>query len=175
MIPIRAFAGGTAMKRLSLGHIGLHVRNLEEEIAFLELVGAELTSQDTMPNGTRVAFVSLDGDHHHSVALFEDGELLPSGDSKKEKRGVHHVSMETGSRAEVDEWIEKLHAAGIETDGPYIQGEAGGGLMNGSSSYGVFFTDPNGICFEIFAEAQTVAEFRELEARRAKAKQSEPA
>jgi catechol 2,3-dioxygenase-like lactoylglutathione lyase family enzyme len=163
------------MSRLSLGHVGIHVRDLDEEIAFLELVGGELTSRDAFPNGTRVAFVSLDGQHHHSLALFEDGELLPSGDSKKEKRGVHHISMETGSREDVDRWIEKLHANGIETDGPYIQGESGGGLMGGSSSYGVFFTDPNGICFEIFAGAQTVAEFRALETERAKKKQAEPA
>ena len=30
------------MERLSIGHVGLHVRNLEEEIAFLEILGAEV-------------------------------------------------------------------------------------------------------------------------------------
>ena len=52
------------MSRLKMGHIGLHVRNIEEEIEFLSLLGAELTSVDRLDRG-RVAFVSLDGVWHH--------------------------------------------------------------------------------------------------------------
>ena len=43
------------MSHLKIGHVGLHVRNLEEEIAFFEMLGAELTSIDRLPRG-RVAF-----------------------------------------------------------------------------------------------------------------------
>ncbi len=146
------------MTRLSIAHVGLHVRNLEEEIEFLELLGAELTSMDRMPKG-RVAFVSLDGEKHHSLALFEDGEKLPSGDSKKEPRGIHHIAMPTDSRESVDSWKKKLNENGIETDGPHIQGPEGDGMRAGSGSYAIFFTDPNGICFEIYAGAMTVSEF----------------
>lgn len=158
------------MAGFSIGHVGLHVRNLEEEIEFLKKLGGELTSMDRMPRG-RVAFVSLDGVAHHSIALFEDGEVLPSGDSKKEPRGVHHIALRVNSRAEVDRWIGKLKTQGIATDGPHIQGPEGGGLDGGSGSYAVFFTDPNGICFEIFADPMTVTEFR----RKIAVKETQPA
>ena len=151
--------------RFFIGHVGLHVRNLEEEIAFLGILGAEMTSMDATPRG-RVAFVSLDGETHHNLALFEDGEKVPSGDSKKEKRGVHHIALRVQTRGEVDAWVATLKAKGIAIDGPHIQGPEGGGLDAGSSSYSIFFTDPNGVCFEIFSEPMTVAEFRKTRTAR---------
>ena len=157
------------MTRLSIGHVGLHVRDLEEEIAFLELIGGELTCIDRAPVG-RVAFVSLDGERHHSLALFEDGDRLPSGNSKTETVGVHHIALPAESVDKVKSWEEKLAAAGIEIDGPYVQGPDGGGLDGGSGSYAIFFNDPNGICFEIYAGAMTLPEFRRAEAARAAAK-----
>lgn len=144
---------------LQIGHIGLHVRNLEEEIAFFEMLGAQLTSIDRLPRG-RVAFVSLDGVWHHNFALFEDGGNVPSGDTQKERLGLDHVAMMTDSRASVDAWKAKLTAQGMRVTGPQIQGPEGGGLEGGSRSYTIFFTDPNGICFEIFAEPMTVQAFR---------------
>ena len=151
--------------RFLIGHVGLHVRNLEEEIAFLELLGAEVTSMDATSRG-RIAFVSLDGETHHNFALFEDGEPLPSGDSKNERRGLHHIALRVASRAQVDAWIATLKGKGVALAGPHIQGPAGGGLEAGSSSYSVFFTDPNGVSFEIFADPMSVTEFREARAAR---------
>jgi catechol 2,3-dioxygenase-like lactoylglutathione lyase family enzyme len=169
MLPPRAVRQsrkGLWMTRLKIGHVGLHVRNLEEEIEFLQLLGAEVTSVDRLGRG-RVAFVSLDGVWHHNFALFEDGAPLPSGDSQKERLGLDHVAMMTDKRASVDAWKEKLTARGIRVTGPQIQGPDGGGLEGGSGSYTIFFTDPNGICFEIFAEPMTVSEFRGKQAMRA--------
>jgi catechol 2,3-dioxygenase-like lactoylglutathione lyase family enzyme len=151
--------------RFFIGHVGLHVRDLDEEIAFLEILGAEVTSRDTTPRG-RIAFVSLDGETHHNFALFEDGERLPSGDSKKERCGLHHIALRVETRAEVDAWIATLRAKDIALDGPHIQGPEGGGLEAGSSSYSVFFSDPNGVSFEIFSEPMTVGEFRKVRAAR---------
>jgi catechol-2,3-dioxygenase len=153
------------MTRLTIGHVGLHVRNLEEEIEFFEFLGAEVTSIDRLGRG-RVAFVSLDGVWHHNFALFEDGAPLPSGDSQKEKHGLDHVAMMAESRAAVDAWKAKLTARGIRVTGPQIQGPEGGGLEGGSGSYTIFFTDANGICFEIFATPMTVSEFRARRAAR---------
>lgn len=153
------------MSRLKIGHIGLHVRDIEEELEFLDLLGAELTSIDKLKRG-RVAFVSLDGVWHHNFALFEDGAPVPSGNSQKERMGLDHIAMATDSRQSVDAWVEKLTAHGIPVTGPQIQGPEGGGLEGGSGSYTIFFTDPNGICFEIFAEAMTVSEFHDKQVER---------
>ena len=58
----------------------------------------------------------------------------------------------------------KLEAQGLAVNGPFIQGPEGGGLANGSGSDAIFFTDPNGVCFEINTGAMTVAEYHETKA-----------
>jgi catechol-2,3-dioxygenase len=110
------------MKPLTIRHVGIHVRSIEEEMEFLSLLGAEITSMGTLGSRGRIAFVSLDGVYHHNFALFEDGEPLPSGNSQKENMGLDHIAMETESREAVDEWVEKLTAHGIKVSGPQIQG-----------------------------------------------------
>ncbi len=152
------------MPPLTIRHVGIHVKNIEEEMEFLSLLGAELTSIGKIGKRGRIAFVSLDGVWHHNFALFEDGDRLPSGDSQKEKMGLDHIAMATDSRESVDEWVKKLSANGIKVHGPQIQGPEGGGLQEGSRSYTIFFHDPNGVCFEIFSEPVTVGEYREIEA-----------
>ena len=42
--------------RLMIRHVGLHVRNLEEEIEFFELLGAEVTSIDRLGNPNGICF-----------------------------------------------------------------------------------------------------------------------
>jgi len=163
------------MTPLSIRHVGIHVRSIEEEMEFLSLLGAEVTSIGEIGRRGRIAFVSLDGVWHHNFALFEDGEKLPSGDSQREKMGLDHIAMSTDSRKSVDAWVKKLTAAGIDVKGPQIQGPEGGGLPEGSSSYTIFFHDPNGVCFEIFAEPDTVEAFHARVAAREKAKESAPA
>lgn len=156
------------MTPLTIRHVGIHVRSIEEEMAFLSLLGAEVTSIGNLGHRGRIAFVSLDGVWHHNFALFEDGEPLPSGDSQKEKMGLDHVAMATDSRRSVDAWLEKLTANGIKVDGPNIQGPEGGRLNEGSGSYSISFHDPHGVCFEIFAEPMTVSEYRDKAAQREK-------
>ena len=39
------------MARLTIGHIGLHVRDIEEEVEFLETLGGELIGIDPYPTG----------------------------------------------------------------------------------------------------------------------------
>ena len=154
------------MVPLTIRHVGLHVRNIDEEMAFLSLLGAEVTSIGKLGERGRIAFVSLDGVWHHNFALFEDGEPLPSGDSQKEKMGLDHIAMATDSRKSVDEWVKKLTANGIKIDGPHVQGPESGRLNEGSRSYSISFHDPNGVTFEIFAEPMTVSEYREKAAQR---------
>ena len=116
----------------------------------------------------RVAFVSLDGERHHSLALFEDGRRLPSGNSKTEPAGAapHRPAGGKHRRGGCKSWEGRLAAAGVEIDGPYVQGPDGGGLDGGSGSYAIFFNDPNGVCFEIYAGAMTLPEFRRAQASR---------
>lgn len=154
------------MAPLTIRHIGIHVRNIEEEMEFLSLLGAKVTSIGKVGRRGRIAFVSLDGVWHHNFALFEDGEHLPSGDSQKEPMGLDHIAMATDSRKSVDDWVTRLTAKGIKVQGPQIQGPEGGGLNEGSGSYTIFFHDPNGICFEIFADPLTVSEYHETAAAR---------
>lgn len=150
------------MPPLTIQHIGIHVRNIEEEMEFLSLLGAEVTSIGKMGRRGRIAFVSLNGVTHHNFALFEDGEHLPSGDSQREPMGLDHIAMATDSRKSVDDWVKKLTDAGIKIKGPQIQGPEGGGLPEGSGSYTIFFHDPNGVCFEIFTDPMTVSEYNEF-------------
>ena len=157
------------MTPLTIRHVGIHVRDIEEEMEFLSLLGAKMTSIGENGWRGRLAFVSLDGTWHHNLAVFEDGEKLPTGDSQKEPMGLDHIAMATDSRKSVDEWVKKLTASGIEVHGPQIQGPEGGGLDEGSGSYTIFFHDPNGICFEIFADALTVNEYHASAAARTEA------
>jgi catechol-2,3-dioxygenase len=152
------------MTPLTIRHVGIHVKSIEEEMEFLSLLGAELTSIASRGPAGRIGFVSLDGVWHHNFALFEGGEALPSGDSQTEKMGLDHIAMATENRQSVDEWVKNLTANGIKVHGPQIQGPEGGGAQEGSRSYTIFFHDPNGVCFEIFAEPVTVGEYREIEA-----------
>ncbi len=154
------------MPPLTIRHVGIHVRNIEEEMEFLSLLGARVTSIGEVGRRGRIAFVSLDGVWHHNFALFEDGERLPSGDSQTEPMGLDHIAMATDGRKSVDEWVKKLTAHGIDVTGPQIQGPEGGGLDEGSGSYTIFFHDPNGICFEIFADPMTVDEYNAYAAAR---------
>ena len=78
-----------------------------------------------MDNGTRVAFVSMDGERHHTIALFEDGEKLPSGNSRMRGTGLHHIAMPVDSRDDVDKWQKELEEKGVKTAGPSIQGPEG--------------------------------------------------
>ncbi|NKB19421.1 MAG: hypothetical protein GKS01_02645 [Alphaproteobacteria bacterium] len=152
--------GVLIMAGFHVGHMGLHVPSIEEELEFLEKLGGTLTEIDEMDNGTRVAFVSMDGERHHTIALFEDGEKIPSGNSRLKGIGLHHIAMPVESRGDVDQWQRDLENKGVKTAGPSIQGPLGGGLDNGSGSYSIFFQDPNGICFEIYTGSMSVSEFK---------------
>ena len=127
------------MPGFSFGHIGLHVPCIEEEIEFLKKLGGTMTATDQMENGTRVAFVSMDGERHHSLALFEDGEKLASGNSRLKGAGLHHIAMPVKSRDDVDQWQRDLERKGVKIAGPSIQWPEGGRLDNGSGSYSIFF------------------------------------
>jgi len=151
---------GIVMSGLSIGHIGIHVPSIDEELKFLDILGAKLTATDTMKNGVKVAFVSLDGTRHHTIALFEDGQKIPSGNSRTKGTGLHHIAISVESRDIVLRWQRILENNGIKITGPSIQGPDGGGLLNGSGSYSIFFQDPNGICFEIYTGAMSVSEFK---------------
>ena len=148
------------MPGFGFGHIGLHVPSIEEEMEFLEKLGGTMTATDQMENGTRVAFVSMDGERHHALALCEDGEKLASGNSRFKGAGLHHIAMPVESRDEVNQWQRDLEKKGVKTVGPSIQGPEGGGLDNGSGSYSIFFQDPNGICFEIYTGSMNVSKFK---------------
>jgi hypothetical protein len=87
------------MPPLTIQHIGIHVRSIEEEMEFLSLLGAEVTSISEGGRRGRIAFVSLDGVWHHNFALFEDGEPLPSGGNSPPRASPSTVRKFKGRKA----------------------------------------------------------------------------
>ena len=139
------------MAASTIWHVGIHVRDIEEELAFLVLLGAELTSVGESARRGRIAFVSLDRVWHHTSLCSR---------TARRRRAAIAAGTATDSRESVDGRARRLTAQGVAVDGPRIQGPKDSGPDEGSGSYGIFFRDPNGVCFEIFTKPMTVSEYR---------------
>ena len=130
------------MSKLSFetGHVGLNVNDLERSKEFY---------QDVF--GFEVRGESTDADRKYAM-LAQDGKLVltlwqqsASGFSR-ETAGLHHLSFQAKSVAEIKGIEEKLRARGAKLiyDGIVLHSE-------GAKSGGIFFEDPDGIRLEIFA------------------------
>ncbi|WP_424217496.1 VOC family protein (plasmid) [Streptomyces sp. BI20] len=125
---------------LRTGHIGLNVTDVDRSAAFYQRV----LGLDPLGEGE-------DGDRRWTF-LGHDSELVlalwqqASGRFPTELAGLHHLSFQVDSRAEVDAAEEVLRALGAEFayEGVVPHGE-------GAVSGGLFFTDPDGIRLEIYA------------------------
>ena len=122
------------------GHVGLNVNDLERSKEFY---------QDVF--GFEVRGESTDADRKYAM-LAQDGKLVltlwqqsASGFSR-ETAGLHHLSFQAKSVAEIKGIEEKLRARGAKLiyDGIVLHSE-------GAKSGGIFFEDPDGIRLEIFA------------------------
>ncbi|MGW4498941.1 VOC family protein [Micromonospora sp. NPDC004336] len=130
-------AAPTALKT---GHVGLNVTDLDRSIDFYRAVLGLDVQAEGKEEGRRFVFLGRDG--HMLVALWEQSE----GGFPTDRPGLHHLSFQVESIAEVEAVQATLKALGAEFayDGIVPHGE-------GASSGGVFFVDPDGIRLEVYA------------------------
>ena len=114
-----------------VGHIHLHVRNIEEAVGFYhDLIGFDLMGVAT---SFRMAFVSAGGYHHHVGLNTWQGEGAPPPPA--DALGLLYFSIELPDQAALDEVIARVEKAGI----PSKQTEAGL-LIHDPSQNGVLLT-----------------------------------
>ncbi|PPK68552.1 VOC family protein [Actinokineospora auranticolor] len=126
-----------AVDKVSTGHIGLNVTDLERSVEFYRRVfGFEVTA--TEPG--RYAFLGRDG--RLLVTLWQQsGGEFPTG-----LPGLHHLSFQVDT-------IEEVRAAEVLLKELDVRFAHDGVVPHreGADSGGVFFHDPDGIRLEIYA------------------------
>lgn len=132
-----ATAGATA---LTTGHIGLNVSDLGRSIEFYSGVfGFEVIAESRSPD-RGYAFLGTRGQIVLTLWQQSGGRFVT------DRPGLHHLSFQVPSIAEVGEVEGRLRVRGatIHHDGvvPHQEGADSGGL---------YFEDPDGIRLEVFA------------------------
>ncbi len=130
----------TSDGRLTTGHIGLNVTDLDRSLAFYGTVFGFEVMAEGKEDGRRWAFLGRDGQLLVTLWQQSEGAFSPS------TPGLHHLSFQVETMDEVNAKADVLRELGAEFsyDGVVPHGE------NGESG-GIFFTDPDGIRLEIYA------------------------
>ncbi len=120
-----------------IGHVHLKVADLERALAFYcGVLGFELTQR----MGSRAAFVSAGGYHHHiGLNTWESrgGAPPPPGST-----GLYHVAILYPSRAALADALRRLKRAGIALDGAADHGV----------SEALYLRDPDGNGLELYRD-----------------------
>jgi lactoylglutathione lyase len=127
-------------RRLETGHVGLNVSDLERSKRFYQDVFGFVVAGESLEEGKRFALL---GDGSKLVlTLWEQSEGRFAAGSP----GLHHLSFQVPSMADVEESEKKLKDLGarFHHHGTVAHGE-------GAKSGGIFFEDPDGIRLEIFS------------------------
>lgn len=130
----------TTTPQLATGHVGINVTDLDRSVAFYR---------------TALGFepLAINSDGEHRYAFLGTGGTLrltlwqqSNGRFSTKTPGLHHLSFEAASIDEVRTVEAALKALGTEFahDGVVAHGE-------GTSSGGIFFTDPDGTRLEVYA------------------------
>ncbi len=125
---------------LTTGHVGLNVSDLNRSKRFYrEVFGFQVTEESHKP--------------HRNFAFLSDGSTLvltlwqqANGRFEKNHPGLHHLSFQVSTIAQVKEVERKLQSMNV----PFIYD----GIVphaEGTQSGGLFFEDPDGIRLEIYA------------------------
>ncbi|GHC87601.1 hypothetical protein GCM10007079_31890 [Nocardiopsis terrae] len=126
--------------RLTTGHIGLNVTDLERSLDFYSRVlGFEVMGQ-SREQGREYAFLGRDG-----TLLLTLWQQSVTG-FRPDTAGLHHLSFQVDTVEEVRRAEAALLEAAVEFahDGVVPHGE-------GAASGGIFFHDPDGVRLEIYA------------------------
>jgi lactoylglutathione lyase len=144
-----------------LGHVGIHVSDVERSIEFYrKVVGLKLTGNWKPPESFRpICFLRV-ADNHHNLVLFElpkdvDRNGLDTSDSFYRKDiGVQHIAFEFDSREEWLHALDHVRSCGVEVKtGPLVHGheaESEQSFVGGSGSHAFYFLDPDGNRIEFF-------------------------
>jgi catechol 2,3-dioxygenase-like lactoylglutathione lyase family enzyme len=116
-----------------VGHIGIHVSDVDRSIDFYRRVlGLKLTGRWGPPDiGRPICFMRID-DKHHDVVLFELPEdarragVAVTDSSLGRAPGLDHIAFEVDSR---EDWLlalDHLRSCGVEiVSGPYVHAPEG--------------------------------------------------
>ncbi len=144
-----------------LGHVGIHVSDVERSIEFYrKVVGLKLTGNWKKPEAFRpICFMRVDKSHHDFV-LFElpkdiDPAALDTSDSANRRNlGIQHVAFEFDSREEWLHALDHVRSCGVEiVDGPLVHGHEATSVQSfigGSGSHAFYFLDPDGNRIEFY-------------------------
>jgi catechol-2,3-dioxygenase len=123
----------------ALNHVAVTVRDLEVSRPWYQrLIGIDpVLDEDT------------DAGFHHVVWAFENGTLFgihqhtraQDGSYTEFEPGLDHVGFGCASRADLQDWENKLNEMGV----------AHGGIVDAHYGSGLSFRDPDGIALEFFA------------------------
>ncbi len=92
-----------------IGHVHLHVRNVEEAVDFYHgVIGFDLMG---MSKSFQAAFVSAGGYHHHLGLNTWQGEGAPPPPA--DAVGLRYFTIELPDQPALDDVIGRIHAAGI--------------------------------------------------------------
>jgi catechol 2,3-dioxygenase len=120
-----------------VGHVVLKVRNIERaEQFYTEVLGFEVVTRLKRPRGV---FFSL-GEQHHDIAVLEvpqDADLV-----KENQVGLHHVALQVGSFAELQECYRTLKANNVTITA----------TIDHSITKSIYFIDPDGNGFELYCD-----------------------
>jgi catechol 2,3-dioxygenase-like lactoylglutathione lyase family enzyme len=127
-----------------IDHVDLVVGSLERSLAFyrglLGPLGWDGESEITGERGERVVYLTR-SDDGSAIGLRE--AQAPAGGVDRYELGLHHLCLQAGSRAEVDEraaWARE-HGAQVESEPREYAYTPG--------YYAAFFADPDGLKLEI--------------------------
>lgn len=144
-----------------LGHVGIHVSDVEKSIEFYRKVcGLKLTGNWREPDAFRPICFMRVGDDHHNLVLFElpkdvDRKTLDTSDSFHRRTiGTHHIAFELETR---EDWLDALahvRSCGVKVvAGPLVHGhesESEQSFVGGSGSHAFYFCDPDGNRIEFY-------------------------
>jgi len=112
-----------------VGHVHLHVRNIEEAVDFYHgVIGFDVMG---VAKAFRMGFVSAGGYHHHVGLNTWQGEGAPPPPA--DAAGLRYMTVELPNQEALDQVIERIDAAGIPSnhtdDGLLVHDPSENGVM----------------------------------------------